>query len=249
VQLFIAFFGLILIILVFFLILSKQEKEKIEFFHVMAHRFRSPIAIIRWNLELLSDGSVGDLNDKQKEYFSEISNASDKLNDVIDSTIVLLQLQSKNLQIKIEQVNIKNLIGEIVQKLQFKIKRHGLHLQEIYPKEQEILIQADPKLLNIVIQNLLENAIRYTPKDGNIDISLNLLAKNILIKIKDDGYGIPKHRRSRVLADSVSSKDMGFSLYLIKLILKKMKANINFKSEENKGTTFSILLPIQVLQT
>jgi sensor histidine kinase regulating citrate/malate metabolism len=65
-----------------------------------------------------------------------------------------------------------------------------------------------------------------------------------LIEIKDTGYGIPKEKRSTILADSVNSKDMSFSLYLVQLILEKLKANINFKSEENKGTTFSISLPI-----
>lgn len=242
-AIFIALLGLLLITLVFYLILSKEEKDKIEFFHVMAHRFRSPISIIKWYIELLSDKSVGNLNDKQREYFTEIYNASEKLNETIDSLIVLLQLQSNNLTLKIERINIKDLIAQIIQKLQFKIERHKLHLQEIYPKEQEVVIQTDSKLLSIVLQNLIENAVRYTPENGNIDIKVDFLNKKILIEIKDDGFGIPKEVRSRILADSVNSKDMGFSLYLVKLILRKMQADISFKSEENKGTTFSISLP------
>ena len=243
-QLIIAFIGLLLITLVFYLILSKQEKDKIEFFHVMAHRFRSPIAIIKWYLELLSDKSVGDLNDKQREYFSEIHKASERLNETIDSLIVLLQIQSHKLTIKTETVDIKNLIGRTIQKLQFKIERHKLHLQEIYPKNHQLTIQADPKLLNIVIQNLIENSIKYTPENGNIAIKIDFLNKKMSIEIKDSGYGISKQKRSRILADCVNSKDMSFSLYLVKLILKAMKANIDFKSEENVGTMFSILLPI-----
>lgn len=237
------FFALLLITLAFFLILSKQEKEKIEFFHVMAHRFRSPISIIKWYIELLSDKSVGSLNDKQREYFTEIYNASEKLNETIESLIVLLQLQSNNLTVKTEKVNVKDLISKIIQKLRFKIERHKLNLQQIYPVEQEAIIQTDPKLLAIVLQNLIDNAVRYTPENGNIDIKTGFSNKKLLIEIKDDGFGIPKKKKSKILADSVNSKDMGFSLYLVKLILKKMRADINFKSEENKGTTFSISLP------
>lgn len=239
---FILFSGLLLLTLVFFLILSKEKKEKIEFFHVMAHRFRSPISIIKWYVELLSDKSVGNLNNKQQEYFTEIYNASEKLNATIDSLIVLLQLQSNSLNLKIEKVNVKNLITQIVRKLHFKIERHKLHLQEIYPKE-EIVIQSDSKLLTIALQNLIENAVRYTPENGNIDVKVNSLNKKILIEIKDEGCGIPKEKRSKVLADSVNFKDMSFSLYLVKLILRKLRADINFKSEENKGTTFSVFLP------
>lgn len=242
-PLFIAFLALVSLTLVFFLILSKQEKEKTEFFHVMAHRFRSPISIIKWYIELLSDKSVGNLNDKQREYFDEIYKASERLNDTIESLIVLLQLQSSNLTIKTEKVNIKNLIAGIIQRLQFKIERHKLRLQEIYPQEQEVVAQTNSKLLGIALQNLIENAVRYTPENGNIDIRVAFLNKKLLIEIKDTGYGIPKEHKSRVLADSVNSKDMGFSLYLVKLILGKMRAKISFKSEENKGTTFSILLP------
>jgi signal transduction histidine kinase len=240
---FVAFVTLLLIItLVFYAILSQAEKEKIQFFHVMAHRFRSPISIIKWYLELLSDKSLGNLNDKQKEYLTEISNASERLNETIDSLIVLLQMQANNLPVKIEKTNVKELITQTVQKLQFKINRRKLHLQEIYP-EEETIIEIDPKLLAIVLQNLLENAVRYTPENGNIDVKVNLLNRKLLIEIKDNGYGIPKERKSGVLADSVNSKDMSFSLYLVKQILKKIKSNISFKSEENKGTTFSISLP------
>lgn len=241
---FILFAALLLLTSVFFLILSRQEKEKTEFFHVMAHRFRSPISIIKWYVELLSDEPIGNLNDKQKEYFDEIYKASERLNETIDSLIVLLQLQSNDLTVKKEEINIKDLIAQIIQKLQFKIERHKLHLQETYPKEQGTVVTADSKLLMIVLQNLIENAVRYTPENGNIDIKVGFFNKKLLIEIKDNGYGIPKEKKSRILANSVNSKDMGFSLYLVKLILKKMKAKINFKSEENKGTTFSISLPI-----
>lgn len=243
-QLFIVFSGLFLITLVFYLILSKQEKDKIEFFHVMAHRFRSPIAIIKWYLELSANESTESLNDKQREYYLEIHKASERLNETIDSLIVLLQMQSHKLIIKKETVDIKNLIGQIIQELQFKIDRHKLHLQEIYPKNHEMTIQTDSKLLSIVLQNLIENSIKYSPENGNLVVKIDFLNKKLSIEIKDSGYGIPKQKRSSILAESVSSKDMSFSLYLVRLILKEMKANIYFKSEENVGTTFSILLPI-----
>jgi signal transduction histidine kinase len=241
---YILFLALILLIIVFFSILSRQEKEKNEFFHVMAHRFRSPISLIRWYMELMSDNSVGNLNDKQMGYFIEINNATEKLNETIDSLIILLQLQSNNLTLKTEKVNVKGLIGQIIQNLKFKIERHRIAMREVYPKDQEAAIQTDPKLLKIALQNVIENAVKYSPENGNINIKVSFSKKTLLIEIKDDGCGIPEKRKSKILADSVSSKDMGFSLYLVKLILKKIKAHISFKSEENKGTTFFIALPI-----
>lgn len=244
-PLIIVFIALLLITLVFFLILSQQEKEKTEFFHVMAHRFRSPISIIQWYIELLSDKSVGNLNDKQKEYFDEIYKASERLNEALDSLSILLQLKSNKLSLKIQTTNIKNLMDQVLAKLQFKIERHRLHLQEIYPKDKEIIVQTDPKFLGIVLQNLVANAIRYTPENGNISINVSATNKKLILEIKDDGYGIPKENRSRILANSVSSKDMAFSLYLVKHLVKKLKGKISFESQEKKGTTFYVSLPLR----
>jgi signal transduction histidine kinase len=240
---FILFLALLLITLAFFLILSRQEKEKIELMHVVAHKFRSPISIIKWYIELVSDKSIGKLNDKQKEYFTEISNATERLNESIESLIILLQLQSNNLTLKMEEVNIKDLIAKIIQKLKLKIERHKINLQEIYPEKEELIAQTDLKLLNISLEHLVENAIMFTPEGGKIGIKANILGGKLLIEIKDNGCGIPKEKRAKVLVDSVSSKDMSLSLYLIKVILKKIRAHIYFESEENKGTTFFVSLP------
>lgn len=84
-PLIIVFLALLSVTLVFFLILSRAEKDKNELFHMMAHKLRSPISIIKWYTELLSDKSVGTLNDKQKKYFNQIYKASEKINEIIDS--------------------------------------------------------------------------------------------------------------------------------------------------------------------
>jgi len=241
-PIFIVFLALLLITLAFFYILSSQEKEKNELFHVMAHRFRSPISIIKWYTELLTDKSVGNLNDKQKEYFQEIYSATERLNETIDSLAILLQLQSNNLVLTTEKININNLIAQVLLKLQFKIQRHKLHLREVYLQNKDVFIDVDQRLLNIIIQSLLENSIKYTPENGNINIKVNALNNRVFIKIQDSGYR-NQEKKSAMLSSSVNSRDAGFNLMLVKLILKKMQGHIDYKSEEKKGTIFSISLP------
>jgi len=243
-PIFIAFLALLIITLVFFLILSKEEKEKTELFHIMAHKFRSPIYIIKCYMELLSDKSAGDLNDKQRKYFAEIRKAGEKMNEAVDSLIALLQLQSNSLHLKIEKVNVRDLITQTIRNLQSKIERRKLHLQEIYPREQEIIIRTDSKLLGIVFQNLIENIVVRTPENGNITIKANFYKNRLLIEIKDDQYGISKEELSGFSTGSINFKDVDFDLYLVKSILRKMRGQISFKSKENKEATFSMSLPI-----
>ncbi len=117
-------------------------------------------------------------------------------------------------------------------------------------------MQADPKLLRMVVQNILSNAVKYTPEGGKIELSISLAdKKNILLKISDTGYGIPKNQQDRIFtklfrADNVRDKDTdgtGLGLYIVKSIVENSGGKIWFKSsgeEENSGTTFYVELPL-----
>ena len=126
-------------------------------------------------------------------------------------------------------------------------------------------MMADPKLLRIVFQNLLSNAIKYTPIKGKVGINVSfkkrgtklgtrVLKKNsICIQVSDTGYGIPKNQQDKIFtklfrADNVREKETegtGLGLYIIKAIVDNAEGYIWFKSQENKGTTFFICLPLK----
>ena len=117
-------------------------------------------------------------------------------------------------------------------------------------------MQVDPKHLRMVLQNLLSNAVKYTPEDGKIELSISLADKeNVLLKISDTGYGIPKHQQDKIFtklfrADNVRDKDTdgtGLGLYIVKSIVENSGGRVWFKSsgeEENKGTVFYVTLPL-----
>ena len=116
-------------------------------------------------------------------------------------------------------------------------------------------LNADPKLLRMVVQNLLSNSVKYTPNRGKIELSISLFnEKNVLLKIIDTGYGIPKNQHNKIFeklfrADNVRNKDTdgtGLGLYIVKSIVENSGGKIWFESpKENKGTTFYVTLPIK----
>lgn len=116
-------------------------------------------------------------------------------------------------------------------------------------------ISVDPKLMRIIIQNLVSNAVKYTPEGGTITVGLKYNKKDekntYVITVSDSGYGIPKNQQSNIFeklfrADNVRAMDAegtGLGLYIIKAILDEAGGKISFKSTENKGTTFTVVLP------
>ncbi len=118
-------------------------------------------------------------------------------------------------------------------------------------------MQADPKLLRMVMQNILSNAVKYTPSGGKIKLTISVSDdKNIKIKISDTGYGIPKNQHSKIFtklfrADNVRDKDTngtGLGLYIVKSIVENSGGKIWFESpKENHGTTFYVTMPIKGL--
>jgi signal transduction histidine kinase len=235
--------GLLLITVIFSSLLTKQEKEKNEVFHIMSHRFRSPVALIKWYMELMSYKSIENLTEKQKEYFDEIHKASEKINDTIDSFNVYLQLKSNTIVVKNEKINIKELTDQTIQKLQFKIDRHKLSISKSYP-EQDITIQGDTKLFGIILFSLIENAIKCSPEGGVVGIKLVKLNGELLVEIKDSGFGIPRKKITKNILNSVSYEDLNFNINFAKLIMNKIQINYRFDFQENKGTTMSVFLPI-----
>jgi signal transduction histidine kinase len=112
-------------------------------------------------------------------------------------------------------------------------------------------ITSDPKLLRIIIHNLITNALKYTPDGGTVTIRFNADAERNQITVTDTGYGIPASQQSKIFskqfrADNVkeisSSQSTGLGLYMVKSLVTSMGGNISFQSEENKGTSFTVTI-------
>ena len=149
----------------------------------------------------------------------------------------------------------------MLDELKLKIEKKKLLITKNFNKDIPIF-SIDPKLLCMVFQNLLSNAVEYTPSGGKIELAISFLPARvgekekgeIQIKISDTGYGIPKNQQDKIFtkffrADNVRNKDTegtGLGLYIVKSIVENSGGKIRFESEENKGTTFYITLPLVI---
>jgi signal transduction histidine kinase len=114
------------------------------------------------------------------------------------------------------------------------------------------MIMLDPKLIRIIFQNLISNAVKYTPSRGKVEVTVKNIGDNLEIVVSDTGYGIPANQQDKVFtklfrADNIQAMDTegtGLGLYIIKSVLDESGGKISFVSKENKGTTFTVVLPM-----
>ena len=229
------------------------DKAKTEFISLASHQLRTPLAAVRWYSEMLLADDVGKLNKGQKKYLNEVYDGTLRMVDLVNAILNVSRIELGVFAIRHEPTNVVLLMQEVIAEQKPQIDMKKLKFSSSFEKNIPI-IQADPKLLHMVVQNLLSNAVKYTPEDGAIEVSLSLdnIKKALLIKVADTGWGIPKHQQDTIYdkffrADNVRQKDTegtGLGLYIVKSIMDNSGGKIWFESEENKGTTFYVTLPL-----
>jgi len=239
------------------------DKAKTEFVSLASHQLRTPLTTVSWYSEMLLAGDAGMLNDAQKKYLDEIYKGNKRMVDLVNALLNVSRMELGTFIVDPEPTDILALAQSVVSDFKPQIDQKKLKFSEKHADNLPIL-NADPKLLRMVFQNLLANAIKYTPDKGKITLELTLSdaqglvsnakgqISNILIKVSDNGYGIPKAHQSSIFtklfrADNVREKDTegtGLGLYIVKAIVDHSGGKIWFESEENKGATFYVTLPL-----
>ena len=241
-----------------------EEKEvdqaKDEFVSLASHQLRTPLSTINWYTEMILEGDAGHISKKQKSFLHEINTANKRMTTLVSSLLNVSRIELGTFAIDPKPTDVIVLIREVLGMLKPEMDKHEIKLQEQYGEIP--IMDVDPQLMQIVFQNLISNAIKYSPKGSvvGIEISCKKQLKNgakraqkqLVIRIRDTGYGIPKNQQSKIFtklfrADNIKSKitdGNGLGLYIVKSIISHSGGTISFESEENKGTSFCITLPV-----
>ena len=228
------------------------DRAKTEFVSLASHQLRTPLTSINWYVEMLLSGDAGKLNKKQEEFLNEVYQGNQRMVGLINALLNVSRIDLGTFPIEPELTNFIEIADSVLKELLSQIEDKKMNLQREYDKSLP-LINADPKLIRIVFQNLLSNAVKYTPERKQITLKIIKQGPNVLISVSDTGYGIPKNQQSKIFqklfrADNVREKDTdgtGLGLYIVKAIVEKSGGKIWFESEENKGTTFYVTIPLK----
>ncbi len=228
---------------------KKVEAIKRDFVANVSHELRTPLASIKGYAETLLDGAMDD-KATLKKFLTIIDRHTNRMTAIIDDLLTLSMIESQQMQLKLEIIDIKGLINSILQGFEKNARDKGLKL--IFDIVDNLPpAAADRVRLEQVIVNLVDNAIKYT-NQGEVKISARKEDKTIRIDVEDTGIGIPEKDIPRIFerfyrVDKGRSREIGgtgLGLAIVKHIIQAHKGQIWVKSISGRGTTFSLSLPL-----
>lgn len=226
------------------------EKAKSEFVSLAAHQLRTPLATINWYCERLLEEKTDNLTHWQKQYLGDISQVTEKMVSLVNNFLNVSRIEMGTFLVQPKPTDLKELANDVLKELQPQIQEKKIKLETAFDNPIK-KFSADPKLLRVVFQNLLTNAIKYTPPAGKVSFRIYLDKEEVVCEISDSGYGIPFHQQDKIFtklfrADNVKGMEVdgnGLGLYITKSIIDHSNGKIYFSSQEGKGTTFFIRFP------
>lgn len=232
--------------------LEEVDKIKTEFIYLVSHQLRTLLSTISWYTEMLLSGDVGQLSPEQRKYLSEVYDGNGRIIEFVNALLDISRMELGKFIIEPKQTDVTALVRDIVEKERPLIEQKSIKLITSF-RDDIPQMQIDPRLLRMVVDNLLSNSMKYTSGNGGIDVSTYLdKDNNVIIKVSDTGCGIPKSQQDKVFtklfrADNAKEKEIqgtGLGLYIVKYIIDNSGGKVWFESEENKGTTFYVSFPV-----
>jgi len=229
--------------------IKKLEKMRSEFVANVSHELRTPLTSIRGFVETLKERAIADPK-KARYFLTIIERQSNRLNNLIEDLLQLSKIESQEIAMNLQSIDLRDLIDKTISEFKGKINQKEQQIKINIPP-QFPLLKVDPEQMELVLRNLLDNAIKYTPNRGEISISALEKAENIYIEVADNGTGISAEHLPRIFerfyrADKDRSRKLGgtgLGLAIVKHIVQAHKGTIGVESKLGKGSKFFFTLP------
>ncbi len=227
---------------------------KNEFIQNVSHELRTPLAIERGYIELLERGELGELASEQRDALAVLNRRNNYLIKLVDDLVAILEAEA--LDLRQETINL----NELVQRLVADFSPAATQAQVSLLVDLEpgpIYVRGTAAHLMRVFDNLVHNALKFTPAQGNIHISLKKNKEQVLFQIQDNGIGIPAEKLDRIFerfyqADGSTKRrygGTGLGLSLVKEITEAHGGSVHVESEVDLGSTFTVTLPLWIKET
>lgn len=232
--------------------IKEVDRMKTEFVSLAAHQLRTPLSSVKWSLQMLLDGDMGPVPQQQKEFLSKTYASNERMINLVNDLLNATRVERGEYLYQPALTSIEDIIDSVVQLYQEEAQRKQIDLRFELPVKSLPRVLMDAENIRLALQNLVENAIKYTRKGGRVTISASHDTKKIEVSVEDTGIGIPKIEQQGIFqkffrasnVKKIDTEGSGLGLYIARNIVEAHGGTIVFESEENKGTTFTFSIPI-----
>lgn len=219
--------------------LSRQQQN---FMMAVTHELKSPIAIAKLNLETMRKHRLDD--EKRLKLLETTLRETNRLDQLCNNILLASQFEDRRYELFLEMLNFSTLVKQYTDELQARIQSHHIKADI----QSDVWLQADKFMMQIMLSNLVENAVKYAPKDTLIQVRLYVVDHTLRLEVCDEGEGIPAAERQKIFLkfyrigneNTRKSKGSGLGLYLTKRIAEQHGADIIARERQPKGTCFEV---------
>ncbi len=230
--------------------LKETMEIKSQFISMVSHELRTPLECIKEGIAIILDGVVGEINDGQRNFLDIAKRNVDRLAVLINDVLDFQKLEAGKLRLNMQENDISEVVEEVHKTMVSSAKERGvdfsLKLEDNLPKarfDRDEIIQ--------VLTNLVSNAIKFTPEQGNVSVCVQHQGEELVIRVSDTGIGIPRQalpkifdRFYRVQQPGKQIHGTGLGLAIVKKIVMMQAGRIEVESEVDRGTIFTVFLPL-----
>jgi len=248
---------------------KELAQAKSDFVTIASHQLRTPLSIIKWYIDYMASGDAGKLSPEQERYLKEVYKSNERLIELVNALLDVSRIDVGTFSIEPEPTDIIERAESALQRFMGEIKAKQIILEKEYDKFP--LLKLDPRLTKIVFQNIISNAVKYTPEGGRIRLVVKKTERDIYIKCSDSGIGIQREDQPKMFtklfrsdpAKKIESVGTGLGLYIVKAVIEKSGGKIWIQSpslellidkevkdkkpidQKFPGTTIHITIPLK----
>jgi signal transduction histidine kinase len=232
--------------------LRELDTIKSNFISVAAHQLRTPLTCIKWTIDMILGGSLGPLTTEQRGFLMKGYESNERMIILVNDMLVADRAESDRMQYQFAPLQIVDLMDNVLYEVTALANKKNITI-DVAPRSTPLpRVTVDAEKIRAVLQNLLENAIKYTPEGGKINVTTSSTPESIKVAIKDTGIGIPEEQQKNIFsrffrapnAIKIQTDGSGLGLFITKSIVEKHGGKIWFESTQGQGTTFYFTLPI-----
>ncbi len=227
--------------------LMRFDELKNDLVATVAHEFRTPLTSLRMAIHLCAEGLVGPLTDKQADLMAAAREDCERLQAIVDDLLDLSRIQAGRIELKIERFGAEALLEGAAGAVRSAADAAGISLHVSSP-EAPVVVRADPERAQLVLANLLANAVRHTPPGGRIEMRTEIAGDFARFEVRDTGEGIAREHLDRIFekfyrVPGARSGGVGLGLYISREIVHAHGGEVGVESEPGRGSTFWFTLP------